>query len=164
MPKARLAQILGEHQSAIAAAVTRQIRRSVPRYREVDREAMEHEVELLLAGLLHLAKGGDARQLKRMVADVLTLRRVIGFSEADLLVASLCFLPVMRRFLIRHAPHTREGLLTYDEFEALVFRLMPFMLEVLRGSPSLPTEDPRAQNDDEAFSEFFIEAVLESAP
>lgn len=164
MPRARLAQILEDHQPAIAAAVTRQIRRSVPRYREVDREAMQHEVELLLSALLHLARGGDSRQLKQMVADVLTLRRVIGFSEADLLVAALCFLPVMRRFLIRHAPHTKEGLQTYDEFETIVFRVVPFMLNVLRASPTLLEDESRPAHHGEDFSEFFIEAVLDTTP
>lgn len=123
-PALRAARFLKPRHAEIARAVTRQLKRTVPRYEEVDRTAMERNSLAILKGLQRLLEQGDVRTLKRVVDDVSQLRSSAGFSVDELVMAGLCFLPVLRRYLVSVHQDPLEGLVAYEAVEAVTLPLI----------------------------------------
>lgn len=119
----RAARLLSGRHPQIAAAVARQLKRTVPRYQDVERQALEKNVLSILRGLDHLLAKGDETTLRRIVDDVAQLRAATGFGVDEIVMAGLCFLPVLRRFLIHQEEDVMRGLAAYEAVEAVALPL-----------------------------------------
>lgn len=119
----RAARLLAGRHPQIAAAVARQLKRTVPRYQDVERQALERNILGILKGLDRLLSRGDEATLRRTVDDIAQLRAATGFGVDELVMAGLCFLPVLRRFLILQDEDMARGLETYEAVEAVA---LPF--------------------------------------
>ncbi len=115
----RAARLLNGREPQIAAAVARQLKRTVPRYADVERQAMERNISAILKGLQRLLAKGDERTLRRIVDDVAQLRSATGFGVDEVIVAGLCFLPVLRRFLVENDSDIEAGLAAFEALEAV---------------------------------------------
>jgi len=154
------AALLEAHQPRIAAAITRQIQRTVPRYRQLDGAALRRSVSGLLEGLQRLLCQDDVGPLTRLVTDLIQLRRVAGFQTSEVILAGLCFLPVLRRFYLHKAPRPRISLAWFEELEAL---LIPVLAELMVVAESPDPERAVADLSRETlFDSFFIEEAIES--
>lgn len=119
----RAARLLSGRHPQIAAAVARQLKRTVPRYQDVERHALERNILGILKGLDRLLVKGDEATLRRIVDDIAQLRAATGFGVDEIVMAGLCFLPVLRRFLIARDEDMARGLETYEALEAVA---LPF--------------------------------------
>ena len=160
------ARLLQPHRDAIARAVARQIRRTVPRYEQVDLVALERNTRTVLGGVQRLLEGGDSATLLRVVEDVAQLRTTTGFQASEFLVASMCFMPVVRRFLVQHAPSPMEGLLAWDSVEAIALPLFGQVVDVFLDSEdddevTVPSGRPVPNAQDFGLVPFTIETVYE---
>lgn len=119
----RAARLLSGRHPQIAAAVARQLKRTVPRYQDVERQALERNILGILKGLDRLLAKGDEATLRRIVDDIAQLRAATGFGVDEMVMAGLCFLPVLRRFLIAQDEDMTRGLESYEALEAVA---LPF--------------------------------------
>lgn len=115
----RAARLLRGREPQVAAAVARQLRRTVPRYEDVERQALERSLMAVLKGLQRLVESGDERTLKRIVDDAAQLRSATGFGVDEFVMAGLCFLPVVRRFMIENDVSIEQGLLAFEAVESV---------------------------------------------
>ncbi|MBI5494439.1 MAG: hypothetical protein HY904_05385 [Deltaproteobacteria bacterium] len=122
------AQLLKSHQVRISRALARQIQQMVPRYREVDAGLLEKNILTLMDGMHALLERGDDRKLMGVVEYVVQIRSIGGFQTGEFMLACLCFLPVMRRFLADKLPMA-QAVAAYEAVEnaalPLVARLIP---------------------------------------
>jgi hypothetical protein len=116
----RAADMLEPNRKVLSRAIVRQLKRTVPRYEDVDDGAMQGNISTILRGLERLLRKGDMRTLKGIVESISSLRRTSGFGIDELLTAGLCFLPVLRRFFVEHEEDIGRGLDSYEAVEALV--------------------------------------------
>lgn len=130
MPRQLAARLLKPHHERIAQAVARQIRRTVPRYEQVEPVALERNLKTVLGGIQRLLEKGDAATLLRVVEDVAQLRSSTGFQASEFLVAGMCFLPVVRRFLIGSASTPGEGLAAYEAVESISLPLFGQLVDL----------------------------------
>jgi hypothetical protein len=119
MANERLVKLLKGHRVRIARALVRQTRALVPRYEQLDAGAQERNFLSLLLGVERLLEHGDDAPLLEVAAHVAQLRASMGFRVEDFSVAAMCFLPVIRRFVLEHAGNIAEGLDDYEEFESV---------------------------------------------
>lgn len=113
--------LLQNHQQKVAQSVARQMLRSIPRYEEMGEEMLRRSTNQLVEALIKYLDTGNAEPLQKLCVDMIALRRIGGFSSSELLMAGMCFFPVLRRFFIRKAERTRIGLDLYDEVEQKLF-------------------------------------------
>jgi len=118
-----VAQLLQAHRARIASTVARQIQSTVPAYRAMDTEAISHNAVLILDGVCMLLESGDEQTLMRIVGMDIELRQLSGVTVSDYLVAVLCGLPVIRRYLVRESPSVEKGLERYEQFERVALPL-----------------------------------------
>ncbi len=123
-PAARAARLLKPRQGDLARAVARQLQRTVPRYKNVERVAMEKNITAILMALEPLLKRGSEATLRSVVNDVAQLRSAGGFGVDELVMAGLCFLPVLRRYLVSMHADPLEGLECYEAVEAVTLPLI----------------------------------------
>jgi hypothetical protein len=132
--KERTVGLLKANRSRIAFAVARQIQNLVPKYRELDTVALAHNLETILKGFENLLVKNEGEHLFGAVAMIADVRRVSGFGIHDMTVAGLCFLPVMRRFLIRESVNIEVGLERYESVEAVALplfgKIVPLFLNI----------------------------------
>lgn len=126
-PVLRVVSLLASHRIRIARAWARQARAVVPRYRDVEDTALERNLANLVGAFEKVLAGGEERQLLQAAGGVAQMRLAAGFAVPDLLVATVCFLSVMRRFLVDRAPTVEEGL---DDFEAIEAVCLPLLNKV----------------------------------
>lgn len=119
----RAARLLAGRHPQIAAAVARQLQRTVPRYQNVNRQALERNILAILRGLDRLLAKGDEGTLRRTLDDIAELRATTGFGVDEIVMAGLCFLPVLRRYLVHQDEDMRRGLESYEAVEAIA---LPF--------------------------------------
>lgn len=115
----RAARLLADRHPQLAAAITRQLKRTVPRYQAVERHAMERNILAILKGLQRLLEKGDERTLRSIVDDIAQLRSATGFGVDEFVMAGFCFLPVIRRFLVASDESMEQGLLAFEAVEAV---------------------------------------------
>ncbi len=115
----RVVSLLRGHRVRIARALVRQTRALVPRYEQLDTLAQERNFMSLLLGVERLLEFDDDAPLMEVAAHIAQLRASMGFRVEEFSVASLCFLPVVRRFVIEHATSLDVGLADYELFEAV---------------------------------------------
>jgi hypothetical protein len=120
----RVAKLLKSHRVRIARALVRQTRALAPRYEQLDLTAQEHSFLSLLVAVERLLERGEDGPLLDAAAHLAQMRASMGFRVDDFSMASLSFLPVMRRFIVEHAKTTDEGLDDYEAFEAIA---LPFI-------------------------------------
>lgn len=113
--------LLQNHQQKVAQSVARQMLRTIPRYEEMGEEMLYRSTNQLVAALTKYLDTGNAEPLQKLCVDMIALRRIGGFSSSELLMAGMCFFPVLRRFFIRRAERSRIGLELYDEVEKKLF-------------------------------------------
>jgi hypothetical protein len=118
-----VAQLLQAHRARIAHTVARQIQSTVPAYRSMDTEAIAHNSALILDGVCMLLESGDEQTLMKIIGMDIELRQVSGVTVSDYLVAVLCGLPVIRRYLVREAASVEQGLERYEQFERVALPL-----------------------------------------
>lgn len=123
MSTVSVAQLLQTHRARISYTVARQIQSTVPSYRAMDTEAIAHNAALILDGVCMLLESGDEQTLMRIVGMDMELRQVSGVTVSDYLVALLCGLPVIRRYLVRESPTAEKGLERYEQFERVALPL-----------------------------------------
>ena len=123
MTAAGLIEMLDDYRPMIARAVAQQIQQTVSRYHDVDSTALTRNVEQIFAGLRRLLVRGDDKAVMNMFNMLIGLRQVSGFTIRDFMVATICALPVVRRFFCDKAETLDEGIALYEEFEAIVIPL-----------------------------------------
>jgi len=149
-----VAQLLQTHRARIALAVARQVHSTVPGYRNIDVEALGHNAELILDGVAMLLESGDEQTLMRIVGMDMELRQVSGVTVSDYLVALLCGLPVIRRFVVREATSVEAGLERYEQFERVALPLFGRVVaNYVRTAEDLNTVPERASPLEELKSE-----------
>lgn len=129
MSKTLAARLLAPNHNRIAKAVTRQIQRTVPSYQRIDAFALERNTRTILSGLQKLLEGADAQSLQAVLGNVVQLRHSAGFRVSDLLLAGMCFQPVVRRYLVAQAASPAEGLAAYEAVEEIGLPLFGFLLD-----------------------------------
>jgi len=134
----RLIALLDENRSPLAAAITRQIRRTVPRYESSASRGLEANVDALLRGMPALIRGEPLDDLFRIVGDIAVDRARRGFRAGDFSLACLCFLPVLRHFLSEREP--ADGMAMYDLVEAVALPFMGRCMAVFVDRPKLPND------------------------
>jgi hypothetical protein len=125
----RASTLIGAYQKPLARAIARQIRDVVPRYLEVDDTALVRNIELILDAIRPMLDATDDRRLRSVLSNVMDMRQAAGFSGSDFIVAALCGLPVLRRFLIERSPDAAEGLRLYESCEGLLLPLVGFIAD-----------------------------------
>jgi hypothetical protein len=163
MSAVQAAALMKSHHRRIAQAVARQLRRTIPRYRQLDEVMLERNVATILGGVQQFLERGNATPLLSIVEDVARLRQMSGFSLQDFLVASLCFLPVVRQFLVEKLGDVGRGLACYEAVEAaalpLVGRVAALYAELEdECEPTIPDRRPRGAP--EPLLPFTIESVV----
>ena len=124
MAHERTTELLRSHRVRVAKALARQTRTLVPRYAQVESNALERSFLTLLNAVERLLSTGDARQLVQSAEYVAQLRAMTGFRIDDFTTAAVCFLPVLRRFILERATNLQEGLADYEAFEEVA---LPFI-------------------------------------
>jgi hypothetical protein len=120
----RVVSLLRSHRVRIARALVRQTRALAPRYEQVDQGAQERSFLALLLAVERLLESGEEGPLLDAAGHIAQLRASMGFRVEDFVLASVGFLPVIRRFIVEHATTTDEGLDDYECFEAIA---LPFI-------------------------------------
>lgn len=115
--------LIESEQERLALAIVQQVRSLVPKYNDIDSTAQVRNTATALACVGDLILYKRTNRLADFVESVVQLRSAIGFSVGDFLVGSLCFLPVLRRFLIHRADSTAEGLVMFEIIERVA---LPF--------------------------------------
>lgn len=158
--KHRLAVVLlRDHQKKVASSVARQMARTVPRYELLDDEVLYRSVDQLLSALTDFLDTKRSENLDRMVQDMVQLRRISGFAPAELLMAGMCFFPVLRRFFIRKAERSRIGLELYDEVEKALFPVFVRLALRLSTASTVAGDDAFAEVTFSNLPDFRIEEV-----
>jgi hypothetical protein len=124
MSHERVVELLGSHKVRIARALVRQMRSLSPRYAALEPHALEENLVRLLGLTARFLETGDDSSLKNHTAYTAQLRQALGFKLADFMLATLSFMPVLRRFLIESAPDVAEGLADYEALESVAIPLM----------------------------------------
>lgn len=120
----RVVKLLRGHRVRVARALVRQARALVPRYEQIDASAQERNFLSLLLGVERLLEHGDDEPVLEVASHVAQLRASMGFRVDDFSVASLCFLPVIRRFILEHSESLQQGLDDYDDFESVALPIL----------------------------------------
>jgi hypothetical protein len=127
-PGARTAvALLRPNTGPLSAAVVRQLKRTVPRYREVDSHAMQRNVGAVLKAVEQLLAKGNIETLRSTISELVALRSATGFGVDELITAGFCFLPVLRRFFTEHARDVGAGLDAYEYLESMVLPMFGFV-------------------------------------
>lgn len=132
MSNTRVVALIGSHRVRIARALVRQIRSLSPRYTTIDPAALEMSLQRLLVVIARFLETGDETALKAATMNTAQLRQALGFRVDDFMAGGLSFLPVMRRFLVEHAPNIQQGLDDYETFEAVAIPLIAELARVFR--------------------------------
>lgn len=144
------ARLIKGHKVRLARAIARQIQQIVPRYREMDSTALERNLGTLLSATETFLENGDDRQLIDLTRNVMELRAVSGFALGDFVMATACWLPVLRRFILERSASVDEGLRVYESVEAVALPLMGRIADLYQQIGNEVPEDPA-----EAFERFF---------
>jgi len=112
-------ELLRLNREPLARAIVRQLKSTVARYANVDGEAMGHNVHRLLGGIELVVENGDLKTLQRVTSEMISLRTTSGFGVDELVTAGVCFLPVLRRFLVNNARDIGAGLDAYEHLESV---------------------------------------------
>jgi len=170
MAHERVVDLLTSHKVRIARALVRQMRALSPRYASLEPGALEGSLLRFVAMTAHFLKTGDNASLREQTVHTAQLRQALGFKADDFMLAGLSFLPVMRRFLVEHAPSVAQGLDDYELFEAEAIALLAESVILFNdASDGLDDdEDPTVPNVPRASlsrsrSPFSIERVTGSA-
>lgn len=126
----------------VSRAVVRQLKTTVPRYKDVDAIAMEKNVGMILKGLVRLIEKGDIATLKNITAEIVQLRTTSGFGVDELITAGFCFLPVLRRLYTEYADDIGRGLDAYEHVESMALPMFGFVAS--HASDLDEITDPRA--------------------
>jgi hypothetical protein len=140
----RVVKLLRSHRVRIARALVRQTRALAPRYEQIDAAAQERNFLALLIAIDRLLEQGDEKPIMDAAANIASLRASMGFRVEDFSLASLGFLPVIRRFIIENSPSTEEGLDDYEAFEAIALPLIGRAASIFLDAAEDPTQ-PNAQ-------------------
>jgi hypothetical protein len=133
----RLVSLIRGHRVRIARALARQVRTLSIRYKRVEVEALEKSFfGLLLAIEDFLATGSDQNLIDR-TKHTANLRAQLGFQLEDLAMAGMCFMPVLRRFLMDHSKTMDEAMADFDSFEAVAIPLLSRMMSLFRTSTDI---------------------------
>jgi hypothetical protein len=162
MKKEKTLELLQANRSRIAYAVSRQIQTLVPKYRDLDTVALAHNLETVLKGFESLLQNNKPDNLFGAVSMIADVRRVSGFGIRDMTVAGLCFLPVIRRFMIRESGTIERGLERYELVEAVALPLfgqvIPLFLNIPEDTLSV-TKGPKLEELWESMSGSAIEPL-----
>lgn len=120
----RVVTLLRSHRVRIARALVRQSRALAPRYEQIDQTAHERNFLTLLIAVERLLGHGDDKPVLNAAANLASLRASMGFHVEDFTLASLGFLPVLRRFIIESSASLQEGLDDYEAFESIALPLI----------------------------------------
>jgi hypothetical protein len=140
MANPRIVTLLRGHRVRIARALVRQVRALVPRYEQLDTSAQERNFLSLLLGVERLLEYGDDAPLLEVAGHIAQLRASMGFRVEDFSIASTCFLPVIRRFILEHAPELREGLEDYEAFESVALPFIGRAASIFMDAAEDPTQ------------------------
>ena len=151
----RVVVLLRSHRVRIARALVRQTRALAPRYEQVDPLAQERSFVALLLAVERLLDKGDETLLLDAAANLAQIRAAMGFRVDDFVLASLSFLPVLRRVIIENSSSTQEGIEDYELFEAIALpfigRAATIFLDASEdptvpngAKPKLPRVDPKS--------------------
>lgn len=143
----RVVSLLRSHRVRIARALVRQTRALAPRYEQLDQTAQERSFLALLIAVERLLERGDDKPLLDTAANIAQLRSSMGFHVEDFSLASLGFLPVIRRFIIENSANIAEGLEDYEAFEAIALPFIGRAASIFLDASEDPTV-PNAQRPD----------------
>ena len=145
MSNERVVELLTSHKVRIARALMRQMRALSPRYASLEQTALEASLLRFVAVTARFLQTGDDGTLREQTLHTAQLRQALGFKADDFMLAGLSFLPVLRRFLVEHAPSVQQGLDDYETFEAIAIPVLAESVVLFREAGS----DDLANDDDE---------------
>jgi hypothetical protein len=144
MATERVLKLIRSHRVRIARALVRQTRMLAPRYEQIDRIALERSYMGLIFALERVLEAGDTTMLTDQQEQIASMRSAMGFQIEDFLLASLGWLPVIRRFLMEHGANLGEAIADYEEFEAIALPLVAHAATAFVEADEEPTV-PNAQ-------------------
>jgi hypothetical protein len=121
-------ELMESYKDGLAAAIARQIKATVPRYKETDPPDIEKNLAALLGAMPPLIRGGHSSELEAVVNNVASMRASGGFNVGEFTVAALCFLPVLRKFFRDKASTAEAAAEMYDVVEAVA---LPFAGQIV---------------------------------
>lgn len=130
VPSALAAQLLSDNRIQIARMISRQMVELAPRYDEVPESDREKTVSVVLRSVERMLRGDGDEKVLVTVDDVFEQRANEGFSPRDLVLASHCYLPAVRRVFCERAGDLREGLRAYEEVESRVMNVLRRVVEL----------------------------------
>lgn len=138
----RAIELIDGSKDGLTDAVSRQILKFVPRYKGAD--LLETNVRAILDGIAIMVRGESREELVKTVEVITSNRSATGFSVGDYALASMCFLPVLRKFFLECDPE--RGLEMYDIVESVSFPFMAQCISIFVEGP------PKAAQDGEALT------------
>jgi len=145
MPARAAVELLERHRSLIAHAIARQIMQTLPQYRSVDPNDLAGSIDELLEGVQTLLIARDHKTLAQVLDTLVQLHNKRGFGVGDFLVATLCTLPVMRRFYMKYASAQDQGIVCYEQVESVLIPLYGHL--AARLSNVFDDDDPTLVDD-----------------
>lgn len=121
--KERAAEMIEKSRERLARAVGRQIQATVPKYNDIDVDALSGNLNTILRCVGPLLKG-DPGKLIPVIETIAQLRTAAGFQASEFVLAGICFMPVLRRFFWAKADTHEEGIALYEVVEAVI---LPFL-------------------------------------
>jgi hypothetical protein len=135
-PARVLAIALETHRQDIARGIFRFACRVEPMVATIPEPTSVGSIATFIRGLESYLRSGDATLFREIVASTVTLRRLGGFDWTAIVAISHCYLPVIRKAFLRHAPDPAQGLKAYDDVESVVIPFIAMMLRALLRSPT----------------------------
>ena len=136
----RIVKLLRSHRVRIARALVRQSRTLAPRYEQIDKLAQEKSYMGLIFALERVLEDGDESLLADQTEQLASMRSTMGFQMEDFLLATLGWLPVIRRFLFEQGTSLAEAVADYEEFETIALPLVARSASVFLEASEEPTQ------------------------
>jgi hypothetical protein len=127
--------LLETHRHDIARGIFRFACRVEPMVATIPEPTSVGSITGFIRGLEVFLRSGDASLLSEIVKATVSLRRLGGFDWTAVVAMSHCYLPVIRKAFLRHAPDRDAALRAYDDVESAVVPFIAMMLRELLRSP-----------------------------
>lgn len=125
--RARAVAMVEEERDLLAGMLVRQLEITVPRFqmRMADRR-VENTYRVIDSARAFMVER-DSTKLAQAIMFAWADSQLLGISPGEFMVASSCYLPVLRRFFVHRAESIEEGLRLFESMEAVI---LPFLSQV----------------------------------
>jgi hypothetical protein len=130
----RAVDLIESYRDPLAGAIARQIKSTVPRYKDEDPPDIKENLAALLGAMPLLIRGQATSDLEEVVNGVASMRASGGFNVGEFTVAALCFLPVLRQFFRDKAATSEEAMEMYEVVEQVALPFVGHIVSAFAGN------------------------------